>query len=53
MEFTISDVMKVPMEFDDKDFFEFMWLYNRVIKKVQTIQPKGTDITELMGMHNG
>jgi hypothetical protein len=35
MEFKISEVLGVPLNFDDKDFLEFSWMYRRVLEKVK------------------
>jgi len=35
MEFKISEELNVPIDFDDKDFLQFVWIYNKVIRRIQ------------------
>ena len=35
MEFKISEVLGIPMDFDDKDFLQFHWIYRRVLDKIK------------------
>jgi hypothetical protein len=35
MEYKISEVLGIPIDFDDKDFLEFTWIYRRVLKTIK------------------
>jgi hypothetical protein len=35
MEYKISEVLGIPMEFDNKDFLQFSWMYRRVLKTIK------------------
>ena len=35
MEYRISEVLGIPMDFDDKDFLQFSWIYRRVLKTIK------------------
>lgn len=49
MEFQISDEMKIPINFDDKDFLQFSWLHSRVLKKIKDNRNSGNGLQHLMG----
>jgi len=35
MEFRLSENLGVPLDFDNKDFLEFSWMYNRLVEKLK------------------
>jgi len=36
LEFKIAYTMGIPINFDNKEFFEFVWIYERLAKEKET-----------------
>lgn len=49
MEFQISDIMKVSLNFDHMDFLQFSWIHNRAIRSVNERNNAITNIGQLVG----
>ena len=43
MEFKISEVLHIPLNFDDMDFLEFSWMYRRVLEKIKKQQDSASN----------
>jgi len=50
MEFTISSSIGVPIDFDNKDFLEFSWIYKKCCDK---LKKQGSNGKELGDIRNG
>lgn len=52
MEFKISETLGIPLDFDDKDFLQFHWMYRRVLDKLKKENNRitGNMLPNLMGL---
>jgi len=49
MEFQISEELRIPVDYDDKDFLQFVWLHNRILKRMKEKSNTGYGLQHILG----